>query len=1142
METELRETHRKTNRLFIRAARSGGAIGFQFIVLVTLIVAGATAAMPQTGGGATLVGTVKDGTGAVVVGAKVKAVNTATNYVSETSTGSEGGYYIPYLVPGSYRITVDAPGFKGYVREGLTLMSAEVPRVDIILEVGAHAESVTVSGAAPLLNTENAVSDYVLPADVITQVSGLMKRTVYLMEYMPGIIDVQSQAGYHIDGQAQNSMGFTLDGITSKTPYNGTVNQVDGVVQASTDAMEEVKVLTAGVSAEYGHTSGGSVQAVYKSGTNSLHASFEDRYLNGAWAHRDYLTQVPVESMAPWYYETFDLVVSGPIVIPKLYNGRNKTFFLADYAINHEHTVYEETTTVPTAAMMAGNFAFPEAAALGGGLPIYDPQSTVLTNGTYTRTPFPNNQIPVSRFDPVAVKYLALGIWQPPNQPGTPSRTGPTNNLLAIESPRILYRDRWDGKIDHQFSPDHKIYFRYSQYHNRGLNGDDFAKSEFNSSQSINPVDDINGVISDTYIFSPTMFNEMRVGYNRRANSTPPRPAPPSGDSTWAAALGMPGVTAPGLPYFNIGYGIGAMNNSREVGEDHVFQENLTKIKGPHSLKMGYQMIQTWYDLKNASLPAGQYNFGGTELPFTPNTGQTFASFLLGTVTSATFTQQLAEFLPRQWGHELYVQDDWKVSPTLALNLGVRWSYSSPFSTKYGQQSQFNPNAIDPVTGLMGAITHPAGVIGKRDLNNFQPRLGLAWNFAPKFVFRASFDVFTVDSPGTGGFDEYSGTFNILQPTGNPNYLFELKDGPGPIQYAENPNGTVPYTGASYSSRTATWRDPNLRNPYVMNWTAGLQYQFARTWLMKLTYQGNAGVALERSWNINQIPLSIALGGNTTLQNTVYASQQNYLMYPQFGAINFLSNFNHSTWESGNIAIEKHYSSGLTFNTSFNFSKCLTNADNLAYYDRAGKARCSYDQREGFGALVTYALPFGRGQRWLNQGGFVNAVLGGWSVNMTENTLSGIPLSVSYSGSPYKYLTTANVNALEPIGQVAVPNWTIGQRFPTSAQNPYFNMNAFTYPAAYTTGSLGAYVLQAPAILWNQFFVSKSWRFRERYKVTLRADGHNLPWKRPNLAAPNTTYNVNSPGTFGRFTGTLGDFSNFGSAESNMQASIRVEF
>ena len=236
-------------------------------------------------------------------------------------------------------MTVNASGFKEFVRDGLSMRSAEVPRVDIVLEVGSVNESVTVSAAASLLNTENVVSAYVIPAEQLKEQPGVMKRTMYTLQYMPGVVGVLGQAGFHIAGQAQNDIGASIDGVTSKSPYTGVVNQVDGVVQASMDAMEEVKVLTTGVSAEYGHSSGGSMKMVYKSGTNSLHGSFENRYLPGTWVHRAYLTQNPTPANAPWYYETFDLVLSGPVVIPKLYNGRNKTFWLSDYAMNHEHTI-----------------------------------------------------------------------------------------------------------------------------------------------------------------------------------------------------------------------------------------------------------------------------------------------------------------------------------------------------------------------------------------------------------------------------------------------------------------------------------------------------------------------------------------------------------------------------------------------------------------------------------------------------------------------------------------------------------------------------------------------------------------------------------------------------------------------------------
>ncbi len=945
---------------------------------------------------------------------------------------------------------------------------------------------------------------------------------------------IVGQGGFHIAGQAQNASNWTLDGISAKAPYTGTVNQVDGVLQPSLDAIEEFKVQVSGNSAENGHTAGGSVRAVYKSGTNALHGSFEQRYLNGKWTHREYLTQFPVRE--PWNYTVRDFVGSGPVFIPKLYNGKNRTFWLADYVQNHEDSSIQTRTAVPTAAMLAGNFAFPEAA--GGGLPIYNPFTTRQSGTAWTRDPFPGNQVPRSMFDPAATKFLELGLWKAPNEPGIVSRTGPSQNLV-FNTRRVLQRDRWDAKIDHQISSMHKIFFRYSQNRHRGTLGSAFERPELVGVDRINPVDQINGLFNDNFVISPVMFNEFRLGYMRRRATTPPRFGR---DEGWAEKLGIPGVSPESFPYFNIGLGLAPLNVTNEVGQDFTLQNNLTRLMGKHSLKLGYEAIKTTYNLATADLRSGQYNFGGTELPFTPNTGQTLAAFLLGTVSSATFTKGLATFLPVQWTHDWYVQDDWKIHPKLTLNLGVRWSYSSPFKTKWNQQSQFDPTAIDPVTGLRGAITHPQGPIGKRDFNNFQPRLGMAWNFRPRWVFRSSFDILAMDETGRGGFDEYAGTFNVLQPVGDPRHLFTLRQGPGSTNYVVNPDGTVPYTGANFASRTATWRDPNLRRPYVMNWSSGFQHDIGSNWILNLMYQGTAGVGLTRSWNINEIPLSIALGSDRALQDRVFTQQQNFRYFPQFGAINFLSNFNHNTWHSGNAKIEKRYSQGLSLNASYNYSKSLANGNELSYYDRAGKARTSWDYRHQYGIMVSYDLPVGRGQRWMNRGGVLDAILGGWTLAMTQNGVSGQPISIGHAGSPNRYLITSRVNAVVPIEEAKVQNWEIGNRFPPNAQNPYFHMNAFAYPAAYTAGSLGANVVQAPGIHWNQAYANKMWTVREKYKMSLRVDGHNLPWKRPNIAAPNTTFNLNNPGAWARFSGTVGDFSNFGSARANVQGSLRVEF
>jgi len=1118
-----------------RAAECRVAVGFAIRTIVALMAGAASLAMAQTGGGATLVGTVRDSSGAVVAAAKVTVVNTGTSFTSETTTSSEGAYYVPFLAAGNYKITVESAGFKQFVRDGIALRPAEVPRIDITLELGSVTDSIAVTAEAPLLNTENVVSGYALTKEDLPKVPGLMKRSVYLLQYMPGVVGILGQGGFHIAGQAQNASNWTIDGISVKSPYLGTVNQVDGVLQPSLDAVEEFQVLVTGNSAENGHAAGGSVKAVYKSGTNLLHGSFEERYLNGKWTHREYLTLNGVKD--PWNYTVRDFVGSGPVFIPKIYDGRNKTFWLADYVQNRENAAIPLYSTVPTDNMLDGNFAFPEAT--GGALPIYNPFTTRQTGTTYTREPFPGNVIPKSLFDPVAVKFLALGMWNKPNEPGTPTRTGPSNNLLW-NTRRVLQRDRWDAKVDHQINSNHKIFVRYSHNRHRGSIGSGLAKPELAGVDAINPVDQINGLFNDTYVFSPVMFNEFRLGYMRRHNSTPPR----FGDGeNWAEKLGIPGVGPETFPYFNIGFGAGALNHTNEVGQDFTLQNNLTRLKGRHTFKMGVEVIRTLYNRASADLPSGQYNFGGTDLPFTPNTGQGFASFLLGTVTSATFTKALATFLPIQWSNDWYFQDDWKMLPNLTLNLGLRWSYASPFKTKWAQQSQFDPNVVDSVTGRMGAITHPTDAIGKRDLNNFQPRLGLAWNFRPRWVFRSSFDVLTMDEAGAGGFDEYSGTFNLVQPVGSPSHLFRLQEGPGPTRYTVLPNGTVPYTGAAFNSRNATWRDPNLRRPYVMNWSAGFQHDLGGTWVLNLMYQATAGVGLTRSWNINEVPLSIALGGDRALQDRVFPAQQDYRYYPHFGNINLLSNFNHNTWHSGNIKLDKRYSYGLSLNASYNFSKSLSNANELSYYERSGKARTSWDYRQQYGIMVSYDLPIGKSRRFLNRGGVLNAVVGGWTLAMSQNGVSGQPISVGLSNSPNRYLTSTRVNALVPIEQAQVENWEIGNRFPVPAgQNPYFHQSAFAYPAAYTTGTLGAGVLQAPGIHWNQAYASKSWSFLERGKITLRVDGHNLPWKKPNMSAPNTTFNLNNPGAWARFTGTVGDFSNFGSARANVQGAIRVEF
>ena len=361
-------------------------------------------------------------------------------------------------------------------------------------------------------------------------------------------------------------------------------------------------------------------------------------------------------------------------------------------------------------------------------------------------------------------------------------------------------------------------------------------------------------------------------GY-RQARSPGARPVdtfahiPETLGENWAGQLGIPNadrstfpsfLDANGSPLFGARFPEG---NQSDVTENFSLQKNLTMVRGRHTWKAGYELLRTRANSSVSAEPSGRYRFGGTELPFIPNTGNTFASFLLGAVVRADFTQDLATWLPRWWTHSLYVQDDWKVTPSLTLNLGVRWQYETPYNTKYGQQSQFSPDAIDPLTGRKGAVLHPSGPLAGRDLNNFQPRIGMAYNFARNWVFRAGFAVNTLDLWTNGlqeNFEEYLATAVAQRAPGDPDVAFYLSKGPPAAVFTVLPNGTVPFVGTNYSGRNASFYDPKMRSPYILNWNAGFQRQLGSTVVIELTYQGSSGVGLLNRWDINQIPLDIA--------------------------------------------------------------------------------------------------------------------------------------------------------------------------------------------------------------------------------------------------------------------------------------------
>ena len=502
------------------------------------------------------------------------------------------------------------------------------------------------------------------------------------------------------------------------------------------------------------------MNVTFKSGTNQLHGVAEERYLPGTLIHRTWTELRPTQENAGIHY--LSGLLSGPVVLPKIYNGRNKTFFLVSWQRHHEKSFSALNSDVPSPAMLAGDFSF------GGiGDPIYDPATLLkLPDGTYSRSPFPGNRIPLNRVDPVFTKFLSFDPYQPENNRNNQAfinRTGPHNNVNS-DTPYHSYRTATAYRLDHSFSDRHKIFGRYTNYHSRQWSGwqGNVQNHIFDYNYSPFPTDQHQLVISDTNTISPTMVNELRFGANRRKYTL----TPASLNQDWAGKLGIPNVSPATMPTFQTATGDTLYftfpgGRYADVNENFSLQENLTMVRGRHTFKTGYELLRTRHNSAITAQPSGIYRFGGTEFPFTPNTGNAFASFMLGGVVRADFTQDLATWLPRWWDHALYFQDDWKVTTKLTLNLGLRWQYESPYNTKYGQQSQFDPAAIDALTSLRGALLHPKRPLASKDLNNFQPRVGLAYNFMKKWVFRSGFALNTLDlwtNSLQENFDEYLGT------------------------------------------------------------------------------------------------------------------------------------------------------------------------------------------------------------------------------------------------------------------------------------------------------------------------------------------------------------------------------------------------
>ncbi|HZT31002.1 MAG TPA: TonB-dependent receptor [Bryobacteraceae bacterium] len=1086
-------------------------------------------------GTSTITGRVTDATAAVVPGVQVTVVNTATNFNFTAQTNDQGLFRVQSLQPGTYRITFQASGFKTVIRDNIDLRTGDTLALDATLEVGGVAEQVEVTGRAPLLETETSATGTVTEGATLYKLPIYQRWVASTFQLTPGMTQSGyawggSLGGYHVAGQRASSIGYFEDGVNAQDQLSG--NTYSNTLQNS---VEEVKMLTTALPAEYGHSAGGIMSVVKKTGTNSFHGMASDFGRTRSMAQRRFFdrckTSQSDQGCVPQnaYFMQPDGSGGGPVVIPGLYNGRNRTFWFVGYQKLIEKKSNQFYATTPTPDMLNGDFTF------GGiGNPIYDPASTrKLPDGTWMRDPIPGNLIPKSRIDPVAQKILSYNPWNAPNVPGSFNASGPVNNLLYDEKSRTFY-EWYNGRLDHQFSPNFKIFGSYSYSHASGRGRPSIMKFQpFDGDQgNETPWTAQNYSAGPTWVINPTTINDARVGYFRNRNDK----RVPSYGQNWPQTLGIPNVPQDLMPAFGV-YGLTVSGPNRSIGETISFRDDLTKIMGTHAFKMGYELLRFRLNAIASTYPSGSYNYSAMTAGLqstgnaVPRTGNDFAGFLMGYVGQATYSSQLTSWLPRSAIHSFYFQDDWKFSPTLTLNLGVRYSNESPFNTKYGKMTNWDPNATDDVTGLKGAFVHPNSALSKRDNNNFQPRLGLAWHPLTKWVFRGGFAVNTVDVKfplSLGQFEEYTAQANVQAAPGDPSPAFRISQGPPAIPYVIRPNGTSPYLGTNYGSRTADMWDPNLRNPYVLNWNTSIQYELTPTYLLELAYQGSAGIGLIERWQLNTFPVDYAVN-DPALQSKVFAAPQNYRPYPQFGNVLMRSNFGHSTYHSGTVKLEKRYSTGLTFITFYTFSKAIDSQDDdnsgtgVAPIQNRGleKARAGYDRNHRFSGHVTYELPIGKGRRFMDRGGILNVLFGGYEIAWIQSLETGNPLTFDFANSPYNYYPTfagsrrPNVNGTPAIRS----GWRdVGpDRFNTQNENPVIYMDPFSYPAAFTPGNAGRNIVTGLPLVWSTCSAKKNFKLTERFNLQLRWD-YNNTLKTFNFDPPTTTVDYQNPKSFGKIS------------------------
>ena len=1161
-----------------------------FLSLLGLLLAGAPFAQAQKDAGA-IVGTIHDGSGAVVVGAKISVTDFERGQTFSTTTNASGEYVASPLRIGKYTVTVEHQGFKTAVSETVEINVQDRAAVNITLQVGSAVDKITVEATTPLIETETSELGQVVDSKRVATLPLNGRNFAQLALLSAGTAPSEpgsrDEGGYGFSSNGARSLqnNFLLDGVDNNSNLPDLLNETNFVIQPPIDALEEFKVQTNAYSAEFGRGNGAIVNAVIKSGKNQLHGSLWEFLRNEKLDSKNYFDDRAAPT-PPYKRNQFGGTFGGPVVIPGLFNGKDHTFFFFDYEGLRVRQAQTQLALVPNSDWLSGDFTnnldgsplLDYSQPVSGALDcngaqtyageIFDTRQTQLSGSSVTGlcgVPFgyngagqPVNVIPIGLQDPLAQRLAALY-----------PAAGTFNNGNNFLANPVLKESRtnFDGRVDQRFSDADSVFFRFS-YEDQpstipatfgGIadGGGFFSGVEENSYRSF--------AASWTRIFKPTLINEFRLGYNRinsqraQLNANQNISGDPSFNVNFPGVPFSPGIG--GLPQlgFNDVATLGSPTYlpSKELQNSYTLSENLTWVKGHHIFKYGTEIRREEFTIFQPASPRGNLGFSNvfTDNPAAPGTGGTgFASFLVGLSDGGGINNLHNVDYFRQT-YSFYGQDDWKITPKLTLNLGVRYELFLPVTERHNQIANFDlsqpstPTLIVPkgqtqqLTPIISQIVTVSATGSKslinNDLNNFAPRLGFAYQLLPSTVLRGGYGFFyggQENGPYSNPSPGFNPPFFVTQsfsgrcsaPSANPN-LYSASDDLNndcAVDGLSNQPGQIPGTAslsvgfpatALTDPNTPTFFsvDQNLRTPYMQQWHLGLQHQLPGNSVLELTYAGSKGTKLFTFFNGNQAAPSNDPTAATAPRRPVSAID---------AGIDWFRSTGKSSYNSFQAHYEKRFSRGLQFQASYTWAHSLDISSNANLgptqnnsdfrdfrHPEAEWGNSDFDIRHRFVLSSIYELPFGKGKHFLGgASGIANQIVGGWQMAnifsfTTGNWYTALDGNNDFAnsdggagGASQRPDRIGDPTKAGPVLANPDPNChtTVSQggSAPDHVGTPdsFFNTCAFTDPPLGSFGNVGRNTIQGPGSKIWDFSLFKTFSIEEKAHLEFRAEFFNI--------------------------------------------------